>query len=330
MINNNSITNQSRYEKLRENAQTLFDLQWLREESAQLLLNQLPKDQPSAWQALCLWDQSCRENDLTFFAHQLLTTYAEALKEVSTIVDEEMDIETLEEEMCELLQKFSQHNAGKSWQAVSVREDAQERTRKWHMSARIIFSKCRLHTDFKDFFLLLNYISILNDVMHGKAIRHGLKYSKKSTLQSEDPVEVFCQHLTDIVDAAAQLNGQQVKTKAKGQEDTYTFNINAQAFNSMIQELRSEYRYKVEDYLGDRDATQVCQLQLVCPFLGFVLDTHLITPSKMQKKDLVPVLKQFYPGMSSIAIKLSSKNGTPAEESLFRMVESLLKERTKK
>ncbi len=323
---------EARKQKLKQNVRTLFDLQWLREETAALLLSRLPSNQASPWEALRQWDQLCREDPYVFFAYQLLTTYAAARQDVADDVDAQLPIENLMEALDTHLSTFSNHNGGKTWQAVSARDDADRRTQAWQMSARAIFNKCRTNSTLKDFFQLLNTISILNDVIHGKARLHGLEYHQQLAQQKaqpqQDPVDAFCQRLTDIVDAAAQMNGQTMTTNAKGRPDKYTFQMDARKFSSMMQELKTTYWHLLKGYLGDRNASGACQLSLVCPFLGHILDTHLISCAKMQKRDLEKLLAQFYPGQTSIVNNLS---GTPKDqhaEALFRTAETLLEERS--
>ncbi len=327
MIEVNSPMLQLRYEKLRQDATNLFDLQWLRDETASLLMQQFPTAITSPWQAMHQWDQLCHTDHLAFFAHQLLTTYPAAHQQVEAIVDQDMPIEMLEDELNEQLWNFATTNAGKCWILVSARDDAQKRSQTWKQSAKTIYKKCRIGEDVQTFFLLFNTISILNDVMHGKARQHGLQYTKKSTRQTDDPVDAFCQQLLDIVNALARMNGTLIKTNAKGVTGEYTFHIDAGKFGSMMQELKTEFRYKLEDYLGERNATQAIQLSLVAPFLGYVLNTHLISSPQIQKTDIAQVLHEFYPQSKNPIVALSKRSELDAEQSLFRMAETLLDEK---
>ncbi len=318
----------SRYEKLSQDAQDLFDLQWLRDETASLLMQQFPTEMASPWQAMHQWDQLCRTDYLAFFAHQLLTTYPQAHQQVAAIVDQDIPIEMLEDELNDQLWTFATHKAGKCWILVSAHDDAAKRSQTWKQSARIIYNKCHIDEEVQTFFLLFNTISILNDVMHGKAKQHGLQYKKEHTKPITDPVDAFCQRLVDIVNALARMNGTLIKTKAKGVTSEYTFHIDAKKFSSMMQELKSDFRYKIEDYLGERNATDACKLNLVAPFLGYVLNTHLTSSPQMQKTDIAQVLHEFYPQSKNPTVALSKRSELDAEESLFRMVETLLSERS--
>ena len=94
----------------------------------------------------------------------------------------------------------------------------------------------------------------------------------------------------------------------------------------MMNELRTNYDYRLNDYLNGRDAESAKQLTLVCPFIGYVLSLNIINTDQLQNTDLEPVLQQYYPGKKSLITKLSTRSGIPAETMLFSVVENLLKD----
>ena len=281
------------------------------------------------------WHRSWYEDAELYFASQYLLSYHDAQCEIAAIVDEEMPRDYYEERLKEDLWAFVSTELGKAWRATKQTDEAENRTHRWKISAKYIFSQHRLgkDSDVNAFLHLLHRVAIVNDVLCGRGKRHGLVYSKRNSEGEKgkvDPINAFCEHVKDIVKAFAQKNGTVIETNAKGVAGQYTFDVNADSFCLMMNELRTNYDYYLNDYLKGRDAEGVKQLTLVCPFIGYALSLNIINTPQLQKTDLEPVLLQFYPGKKSVITKLSSRMGTPEEQNLFRMVETLLKQYRKK
>ena len=327
------------YQRLLADVNELFDLWWLNDELTERLFNErnfAPSGAESkfGFSDFTRWHRSWYEDAKLFFASQYLLTYRDALCEIEAIVDEEMPRSYYEDQLKEDLWAFVSTESGKAWLPTKQSDAAETRTHRWQASAKRIFKQHRLgkDDDVKAFLLLLHRVAIINDVLHGRGKWHGLTYSKPKSdvTKNIDPVTAFCDHVKAIVQAFAQKNGTVIKTNAKGVAGQYTFEVNADKFCLMMNELRTNYDYYLNDYLQGRDAEGVKQLSLVCPFIGYALSLNIINTPQLQKTDLEPVLLQFYPGKKSIITKLSARSGMPEEQKLFRMVETLLEQYRKK
>ena len=329
MVDPSSEQKRVRYDRLLADANEVFDLWWLNEELTERLFN----ESKFGFNGFVSWHRSWYEDAELYFASQYLLSYHDAQCEIAAIVDEEMPRDYYEERLKEDLWAFVSTELGKAWRATKQTDEAENRTHRWKVSAKYIFSQHRLgkDSDVNAFLHLLHRVAIVNDVLCGRGKRHGLVYSKrKDGVADMDPITAFCEHVKDIVKAFAQKNGTVIETNAKGVAGQYTFDVNADSFCLMMNELRTNYDYYLNDYLKGRDAEGVKQLTLVCPFIGYALSLNIINTPQLQKTDLEPVLLQFYPGKKSVITKLSSRMGTPEEQNLFRMVETLLEQYRKK
>ena len=274
------------------------------------------------------WQHSWYEDAELYFASQYLLTYRNALREIAATVDEEMPREHYEGELKDYLWTFVSTGLGKAWRATKQTDEAENRTKRWKVSAKYIFSQHQLNKDddVQAFLHLLHRIAIVNDMLNHRGQRHGLTYSKRKEEGGNDvdPITAFCDRVKDIVKSFAQMNGKEISTNAKGVAGQYVFKVDDQHFCLMMNELRTNYDYYLNDYLEGKDAKSATQLSLVCPFIGYALSLNIINTPQLQKTDLEPVLQQYYPGSKSAINKLSARSGLPAEQKLFRMVESLL------
>lgn len=322
------------YDRLLADANEVFDLWWLNEELTERLFNE-PNFRPRpesnfGFSAFALWHRSWYEDAELYFASQYLLAYHDALCEIAAIVDEEMPRDYYEDQLKEDLWAFVSTKLGKAWRATKQTDEAENRTHRWKISAKNIFSQHRLgkDDDVNAFLHLLHRVAIVNDVLNHRAQRHGLTYNKhkEPPAADVDPITAFCDQVKDIMKSFAQMNGKEIKTNAKGVAGQYIFKVDAQHFCLMVDALRSEHSHRLNDYLEGKDAKAAKQLSLVCPFIGHALSLNIINTPHLQKTDLEPVLQQYYPGKKSIITKLSTRSGMPAEENLFSLVERLLKE----
>ena len=246
-----------------------------------------------------------------------------------TTMDEDMTRDYYEDMLKDDLWAFVSTKLGKAWRCSKATDDAETRTHRWKVSAKLIFKQRPFGKDeeVKTFLHLLHRIAIVNDVLNHRGKRHGLTYTKRKEEGDNDvdPITAFCDRVKDIVKSFAQMNGKVISTNAKGVAGQYVFKVDDQHFSLMMNELRTNYDYYLNDYLKGRDAESAKQLTLVCPFIGHVLSLDIINTPQLQNTDLEPVLQQYYPGSKSAKAKLSTRSGLPAEERLFRMVETLLK-----
>ena len=342
MIDPSSEQKKVLYDRLLADVNELFDLWWMNEELTERLFAELnfqpggaernfapSKNQSNfGFTSFARWQHSWYEDAELYFASQYLLTYRNALREIAATVDEEMPREHYEGELKEDLWKFVSTGLGKAWRATKQTDEAENRTKRWKVSAKYIFSLHQLgkDDDVQAFLHLLHRIAIVNDMLNHRGQRHGLTYSKRKEEGDNDvdPITAFCDRVKDIVKSFAQMNGKEISTNAKGVAGQYVFKVDDQHFCLMMNELRTNYDYRLNDYLNGRDANGATQLSLVCPFVGYVLSLNIINTDQLQNTDLEPVLQQYYPGKKSAITKLSARSGLPAEMKLFRMVESLL------
>ena len=303
----------------------LFDLWWMNEE----LTERLFTESNFGFSGFVRWHRSWYEDAELYFASQYLLAYHDALREIAATVDEEMPREHYEGELKDDLWVFVSTKLGKAWRCSKATDDAETRTHRWKVSAKLIFKQRPFGKDeeVKTFLHLLHRIAIVNDVLNHRGKRHGLTYSKRKEGASDmDPITAFCDRVKDIVKSFAQMNGKEISTNAKGVAGQYVFKVDDQHFCLMMNELRTNYDYRLNDYLNGRDANGATQLSLVCPFVGYVLSLNIINTDQLQNTDLEPVLQQYYPGKKSLITKLSTRSGIPAETMLFSVVENLLKD----
>ena len=342
MVDPSSEQKKALYDRLLADVNELFDLWWMNEELTERLFAELnfqpggaernfapSKNQSNfGFTSFTQWQHSWYEDAELYFASQYLLAYHDALREIAATVDEEMPREHYEGELKDYLWTFVSTGLGKAWRATKQTDEAENRTKRWKVSAKYIFSQHQLNKDddVRAFLLLLHRIAIVNDMLNHRGQRHGLTYTKRNEEGGNDvdPITAFCDRVKDIVKSFAQMNGKEISTNAKGVAGQYVFKVDAQHFCLMMNELRTNYDYRLNDYLNGRDANGATQLSLVCPFVGYVLSLNIINTDQLQNTDLEPVLQQYYPGSKSAINKLSARSGLPAEMKLFSMVESLL------
>ena len=344
MVDPSSEQKKALYDRLLADVNELFDLWWMNEELTERLFAELnfqpggaernfapSKNQSNfGFTSFTQWQHSWYEDAELYFASQYLLAYHDALREIAATVDEEMPREHYEGELKDYLWAFVSTGLGKAWRATKQTDEAENRTKRWKVSAKYIFSLHQLgkDDDVQAFLHLLHRIAIVNDMLNHRGQRHGLTYSKRKEEGDEfiDPITAFCDRVKDIVKSFAQMNGKEISTNAKGVAGQYVFKVDDQHFCLMMNELRTNYDYYLNDYLEGKDAVGATQLSLVCPFIGYALSLNIINTPHLQKTDLEPVLQQYYPGKKSIITKLSTRSGMPAEEHLFSLVERLLKD----
>ena len=263
MLDPSSEQKRVRYDRLLADANEVFDLWWLNEELTERLFN----ESKFGFNGFVSWHRSWYEDAELYFASQYLLSYHDAQCEIAAIVDEEMPRDYYEDQLKEDLWAFVSTELGKAWRATKQTDEAVNRTHRWKISAKYIFSQHRLGKDdeVNAFLHLLHRVAIVNDVLNHRGKRHGLVYSKRKEGASDmDPITAFCEHVKNIVKAFAQHNGEVINTNAKGVAGQYTFDVDADSFCLMMNELRTNYDYRLNDYLKGRDAEGAKQMTLVC------------------------------------------------------------------
>jgi len=277
---------QARLEKLKSDVNMLFNLEWLREEAAAVLVHQKAPKGKSAWATLCFLDQTMHNDSYKFLASQLLISYYEARREVASLFNEDSPDEIIEGYLNEAMEEFLSDNTSLAWVAVSADEDAEKRTTKWHQSAIQIFQQYKNNRYSPQFFHRLNKLAILNDVRYGRAKLHGLDYKAKPMKVVLDPVDVFCDYVKELMQDLTDQNGKVIKTNNKGRAGQYVFHLDADLFCRAMDILRNEDRKALEDYLNGKKAENVKEIQLVCPLIGYVVREKLINNGSLRFVDL--------------------------------------------
>lgn len=144
-------------------------------------------------------------------------------------------------------------------------------------------------------------------------------------VDAKAPVEVFVDQVKRIMLLAEKKNGQEMVLTARGNGGTYIFMVDGQGFCKVMEKLVNDYTLQIEEYLNGANAEAAGSIKYVCPFIGFVLDTHLYSEPKLQKSDLKSVMEEVYGKGTSATSKLSSKIDTNEAKNLFGIVEEIMK-----
>ncbi len=95
MNDTNSPIFRKRYADLLKDANSIFDLEWLREETGSLLMKELKQKGDEAWKCYVTWEEKCQTDSQMFFASAFLKAYREELEQVKAIVNEGIDVALL-------------------------------------------------------------------------------------------------------------------------------------------------------------------------------------------------------------------------------------------
>ena len=250
MVDPSSEQKKALYDRLLADVNELFDLWWLNEE----LTERLFTETKIGFSGFVRWQHSWYEDAELYFASQYLLAYHDAQCEVAAIVDEDMPRDYYEDMLKDDLWVFVSTKLGKAWRCSKATDDAETRTHRWKVSAKLIFKQRPFGKDeeVKTFLHLLHRIAIVNDVLNHRGQRHGLTYTKRKEEGDNDvdPITAFCDRVKDIVKSFAQMNGKVVSTNAKGVAGQYVFKVDDQHFCLMMNELRTNYDYRLNDYLN--------------------------------------------------------------------------------
>jgi len=142
---------------------------------------------------------------------------------------------------------------------------------------------------------------------------------------SDDPVKAFVDRVKLIMKNAEKDNGKEKPIKARGNGGTYIYNVEGTLFGIVMDKIFESYRDSIADYLDGASAKKAVSMKYVCPFIGAILNGHLFTPPKMEKKDLEEALDSVYSAGSSASTKLSAKNLSESGKYLVELMKVELK-----
>ena len=133
--------------------------------------------------------------------------------------------------------------------------------------------------------------------------------------------ERFVKRVIDIFNKVETRNNQRITTSARGHEGSYTFAVDVKGINKALNDLLKNHKSKIDDYLKGK---QDCEaMTIVCPLVGYILNTHTMNSSVLQLADISFALEDFY-GQSTAVNYLSKKLKTMEADLLQNTLLGLL------
>lgn len=129
-----------------------------------------------------------------------------------------------------------------------------------------------------------------------------------------DPSVVFVERVKVIMLKAEKDNGKQKQNNSRSYTTTYIYHVDGKGFCKVMDELLANYEYVIKDYLKGATAENAGSIKYVCPFIGYVLDTHLYSAAMMPKNEFKKVMQAVYGKNTSATLKMSDKN--PSNEAI--------------
>ena len=143
------------------------------------------------------------------------------------------------------------------------------------------------------------------------------------------PAEVFAERVKEIMLKAEQDNGQRKDNNARSYTTTYTYHVDGKGFGLVMDELLADYEHVINGYLNGATAETAGTIKYVCPFIGYILDTHLYSADKMPKNEFKKVLEQVYGKGTSAVAKMSDKNPSNEAEVLYKTAKEIMEKHKK-
>ena len=143
--------------------------------------------------------------------------------------------------------------------------------------------------------------------------------------EDQSPAEAFIEKVKRILLLMEDENGTTLKLTGRGDRGmTYKFEVRGKALGEVLDDVLVNKEEYVKSYLEGATKETATQLKYVCPFLGYILDTHLYSTDKLQKKDLAPMFEHEY-GKTSAVSKMKHKTLSNEAENFFKIVEETMK-----
>ena len=144
-----------------------------------------------------------------------------------------------------------------------------------------------------------------------------------------EPADVFVNRVKAIMMEAEKDNGKQKQNNSRSYTTTYIYNVDGKGFCKVMDELLANYDYLIIDYLKGASAETAGSIKYVCPFIGYVLDTHLYSSAKMPKNEFKKVLQVVYGKGTSAVSKMSDKNPSNEAEVLYKTAKEIMEKHKK-
>lgn len=140
-------------------------------------------------------------------------------------------------------------------------------------------------------------------------------------VEEEDlsPTDAFIEKVKRLFLLMEDENGITKELTSRGNGGTYKFDVKGKAICDVLDEVLVNNEQYIKDYLDSATTETAIQLKYVCPFIGYILDTHLFSTDKLQKKDLKTVFEIEYGNNTSAVSKLKHNNMANEAENLFNI-----------
>ena len=158
-----------------------------------------------------------------------------------------------------------------------------------------------------------------NDVVDAEVVEDG-----EHQIQEIDPAVAFVERVKEVMLKAEKDNGKQKQNNSRSYTTTYIYNVDGKGFGKVMDELQANYEYVIKDYLDGATAETAVSIKYVAPFIGYVLDTHLYSASKMPKNEFKDVFETVYGKGTSAVSKMSDKNPSSEAEVLYKTAEEIM------
>ena len=143
-------------------------------------------------------------------------------------------------------------------------------------------------------------------------------------IEEQEPAVIFVKRVKEIMLMAEKDNGKQKQNNSRSFITTYIYNVDGKGFGKVMDELLANYDYVLKDYLKGTTAETAGSIKYVCPFIGYVLDTHLYSAAKMPKNEFKKVMQIVYGKGTSAVSKMSDKNPSNEADILYKTAKEIM------
>lgn len=143
------------------------------------------------------------------------------------------------------------------------------------------------------------------------------------------PTEAFIERVKRLFLLMEDENGTVMQQTNKGNGGTYKFDVKGKALCEVMDDLLVNNEQYIKAYLGGANSESAVQLKYVCPFIGFILDTHLYSTDKLQKNHLKPMFVIEYGEKTSATTRMGHEDTSYEAQNLFNIVEETMKKHLK-
>lgn len=153
------------------------------------------------------------------------------------------------------------------------------------------------------------------------------KEKEETSFESElqEPSVSFVERVKFIMLKAEKDNGKHKQNNSRSYATTYIYNVDGKGFCMVMDELLAKYEYLIKDYLKGATSETAGSIKYVCPFIGYVLDTHLYSAAKMPKNEFKKVMQSVYGKGTSAISKMSDRNPSNEADVLYKTVKEIMK-----